>query len=279
MTTKKLYHYTSPAGLFGILKSRHLRATSAWHLDDGSECRHAINLFRNIAPDIAASELWRSVEDALLSQPRYIVCFSKKRDDPHQWLKYAEDGTGACIVFDPSRLRLPYPSGNFDCMECNYDENSQMQKLSSIAASMRAGNEDTINETQLLSDFWSCNIAFKRAQFAAENEVRYVFNCTKGGRAGPLPPEPEAQAIASEINRDVGNHAHPCGLFDEKSRPFEPLEIDKAYSEIILGPNCQISPAELKSFGMQSEISQSILRALTRKQPLIPEEVPQCTSL
>lgn len=95
MKTQKLYHYTSREGLLGILNSGYLRATHAWHLDDGSECRHAIHLFREIAPEISQCGLWQSLEEALLSQSRYVVCFSKKRDDPYQWVCYLGDHAGA----------------------------------------------------------------------------------------------------------------------------------------------------------------------------------------
>lgn len=81
MKTNPLYHYTSSAALVNILNHGYLRATQAWHLDDGSECRHAIDSLRLIDPGLNANGLWKSLEKALLSMPRYVVCFSTVRND------------------------------------------------------------------------------------------------------------------------------------------------------------------------------------------------------
>ena len=44
-----LYHYTSPAGLLGIVKSRSLWASGIHYLNDSSEYRHAVGVLQDCA--------------------------------------------------------------------------------------------------------------------------------------------------------------------------------------------------------------------------------------
>jgi Protein of unknown function (DUF2971) len=232
---KQLYHYTSSTALVNILNTGYLRATHASQFSDGSECRHAIDTLRHIAPELDTNELWKSVETTLLSQPRYIVCFSKKRNDCHQWKNYGENGAGACIVIDPELTKNNNPTGMWDLFDCHYDQNEQQSILKNFSKDICARGDYAVAE--IIQDFWQRNISFKREGFSRENEARYVFNPNFSGTAVKQSiSDAETRAFHERINAEFSKVSHPSGLFDEHYRPLEPFVIKGAISEIILGP-------------------------------------------
>lgn len=255
MDTEKLYHYTSAPALVNILNTGYLRGTQAWHLADGSECRHAIDTLRELAPELNQDALWRSVEDTLLSAPRYVVCFSNVQNDPYQWHHYGSGGEGACIVFDPDKARKAVLETKWDCLACRYDQAGQRETLRELAKEIGIRGESAIQER--LVEFWRWNIAFKREDFARESEVRYVFSTPrKSGQTPPSSPDPEVQQLWREGSRELDSYAHPSGLFDERYRPFEPFWIHGAIAEIILGPRFTATRAYWLHLGNRYTLTQ-----------------------
>lgn len=235
MHTEHLYHYTGPAALLNILNHGYLRATQAWHLADGSECRHAIDTLRLIEPALGNNGLWKSLEERLLSMPRYVVCFSKVRNDSYQWKNYGADGAGACIVFNPEKAFTNILNSSWDRFECQYDQERQRRQLEELAKDLNERKDTAVAER--MHEFWQWNIQFKREKFSRENEVRFVFS------AQPQVEDVAVQhtdfvatQLATEITNRFNSFSHPSGCFDEKCRPFEPFYIQEAIVEIILGP-------------------------------------------
>lgn len=235
MDTDLLYHYTSAAALVNIINHGILRATQAWHLADGSECRHAIDTLRLIDPGLSNNGLWQSLESALLSMPRYVVCFSKVRNDAHQWKNYGADGAGACIVFDPKLAHEKLLNSSWGRFECQYDQGEQRKHLEELAEDLNKRGGLAIAES--MNEFWRWNIQFKRDEFSRENEIRYVFTAQPPAESpGEQIADPEVEALRSQVAQELNGHSHPSGHFDERYRPFEPFCIEGAISEIILGP-------------------------------------------
>ena len=254
MKSNHLYHYTGRAALVNILNSGYLRATQSWHLADGAECRHAIDTLRLIKPSLRNNGLWRSVEKSLLSMPRYVVCFSKVRNDPYQWRKYGEEGTGACIVFDTRKASKNLTNGSWDTFDCEYDQSVQLRTLAQFARDLAKGGNTVVAER--MNKFWEWNIQFKREEFFRENEVRYVFTAGQTAeKASECFSDPALEQITSQCAREL-NHSHPSGLFDEKYRPFEPFTIQSAVSEIILGPRFTATKRYWEHLGGRCKISQ-----------------------
>lgn len=235
MDSGLLYHYTSAAALVNILNLGFLRATQAWHLADGSECRHAIDTLRVIDPGLSKNGLWKSLEAALLSMPRYVVCFSKVRNDAHQWKNYGADGAGACIVFDPKLAHEKLLNSSWDRFECAYDQGDQRKHLAGLAEDLNKRGETAIADH--MNEFWEWNIRFKRDEFSPENEIRYVFTAQPPAESpGKQIDDPAAEALRSQVAGELSGHSHLSSHFDERYRPFEPFCIEGAISEIILGP-------------------------------------------
>ena len=102
-----LYHFTSEAGLRGILESRELWLTDYRDLADTGEIRDAlaiaVSTFRQLAPRL--HDVTLSLLHELSSGPPpegvYIGCFCVLRKSPHHWQEYAKDATGGALVLDP----------------------------------------------------------------------------------------------------------------------------------------------------------------------------------
>lgn len=234
METHYLFHYTSSAALVNILNHGYLRATQAWHLADGSECRHAIDTLRLIEPGLSTIALWKSLETSLLSMPRYVVCFSKVRNDAYQWKNYGADGAGACIVFDPEKAHKGLLNSSWNRFECHYDHVEQQQQLKELAGDLKERGEKAVADR--MTEFWQWNIRFKREDFSRENEVRYVFTAQPPVENAVVQhADSDVRQLAAECAQGLHSHSHPSAWFDEKYRPFEPFCIKGAISEIILG--------------------------------------------
>lgn len=233
MSTQYLYHYTNANSLFNIINNSYLRATNAWHLADGSECRHAIDTLRKIAPNLSSNHLWNSLVDVLLSIPRYVVCFSEVRNDPDQWKNYGSDGAGACIVIDSKKAAYIDMTVGWDRFKCQYDQVEQRNQLLELASDL--SNGDSLAFQTRMNEFWKCNICFKRKEFFQENEVRYVLTTPpplKGNKQTIF--EPEAMQLLHQ--NSISSYSHPSAFFDELCRPYEPFCIKGAISKIIFGP-------------------------------------------
>jgi len=235
MDTEKLYHYTNAPALVNILNHGYLRATQAWHLADGSECRHAIDTLRMLAPELSRNNgLWRSLETTLLSMPRYVVCFSKVRNGPHQWEHYGSNGAGACIVYDPKKARSAFLNSSWDRFKCQYDPTVQQSMLKELAENLRNRGETAIVDR--MCEFWKWNIQFKSEDYAQENEVRYVLTpLPRVEQVIAPPPPPEAAQLMCQCALELNSYTHQSGMFDEKYRPCEPFCIQESITEIILG--------------------------------------------
>src|SRR5687768_16519179 len=97
-----LYHYTTAAGLLGIVSSHHLRGTNYSFMNDASEFTYGVELAlkrfdaesrknREQKDEISllvgvAGEVWMK-RQASLSET-YVTCFTEARDDLNQWRGY-----------------------------------------------------------------------------------------------------------------------------------------------------------------------------------------------
>lgn len=119
---RRLYHYTSQAGLLGILASRSLWATRIEFLNDSTEFRYAIDLLKEaldarisaagkVRPLAAAHKevlnTLRLLRKRLARTPpshTHVACFSEDPDSLSQWRGYCPGGSGFSIGFATSQL-------------------------------------------------------------------------------------------------------------------------------------------------------------------------------
>lgn len=111
-----LYHYTTRAGLEGILSNGGLRATYRMRMKDLEEFQYARNIIyetlhevdrREELPRVAQSiatytrkNLDQFLQDSVEYSSSYCGCLTVLSDDCHQWANYAEQSEGFAIGFN-----------------------------------------------------------------------------------------------------------------------------------------------------------------------------------
>jgi len=112
------YHYTTHAGLKGILRSGGFRATYRMGMNDAGEFNYARNVVyealnevgrRHDLPNVAQSliiytrkNLDKFLSDTTEMSSAYCACLTVCPDHPEQWDTYAELGRGFAIGFNMS---------------------------------------------------------------------------------------------------------------------------------------------------------------------------------
>lgn len=131
---KKLYHYTSSAGLIGILEHGKIWASEIRFLNDMQEFSRALQLIQDLNMKILRSEgsqdqfTFPRLQE-LLNLPRHIITglfvtsFSEEGNHLGQWRGYCPEG-GFSIGFNADYLKEEY-----DPQRCLYETDDQIEYL------------------------------------------------------------------------------------------------------------------------------------------------------
>jgi hypothetical protein len=205
--TGTLYHYTSMAGLLGIVQSERLWFTNMFHLNE--PCDHSIGIA--IAHDILrhksrssglAKEFCDRVSGLIVKTGGdllgpFIASFSADGGDLEQWRIYADTGRGAALTFAPDALRAAITPKdvseaelcdwaliarvNYDQSKCHSGLNQAIQRAISVLwqRNFRSDEEREAFAERLAADL-SIPILFyaattKDPSHAHEKEVRVVL--------------------------------------------------------------------------------------------------------
>lgn len=122
-----LYHYTTTAGLIGIITNNALWQTNAGYLNDTQEVRYGARVAEEVIEKVVQDgnfcasgqvreEFIKSTFDGVLSTIRsiaedrysniefpHVTSFSEERDDLSQWRGYADGGY--CVAFNKEKLQ------------------------------------------------------------------------------------------------------------------------------------------------------------------------------
>lgn len=137
-----LYHYTTPAGLLGIVTSRSLWATNFNYLNDASEFRYALATAQAVVETRLArlkegpsARLLKVLRDELRgpsnSWDACVFSLSEHGDLLSQWRAYCPDG-GFAIGFSSSLLQPPLEKLPAYLAPCSYTVHEQKSYLSSL---------------------------------------------------------------------------------------------------------------------------------------------------
>lgn len=129
--TEPIYHYTSPAGLLGLVDHNELWATEAAAMNDVAEVRQGWQFIRDwvarqesddrttgvlelIADHAGMNEADETPFGYLGTSPEgiYMCCASTRGDDANQWRLYGAEGRGYAVELDPSVNLMAVVSGN-----------------------------------------------------------------------------------------------------------------------------------------------------------------------
>lgn len=137
-----LYHYTTPAGLLGILDSSSIWATKIFYLNDASEFTTAI--------EIAVRQLQAFREKAVSKQAQFelgvfssqlkviahlnvfVVSLTEEGDQLSQWRAYSGSHSGFSIAFNSRRLSGVASQHGFSLGQCIYDERAHQDRVAQL---------------------------------------------------------------------------------------------------------------------------------------------------
>jgi len=107
-----LWHYTTAAGLIGILESGVLHATNVLYLNDATEYRLITDAALTLSPRDFVEHghlLVEAIKNYLTPEPStipplFIACVSEAEDQLSQWKGYSRGENGYAIGFDPDEF-------------------------------------------------------------------------------------------------------------------------------------------------------------------------------
>lgn len=200
---KQLFHYTTPAGLKGIIENGCIWATHAQFLNDSTEGQHGKLLIRKILKD---RTIWSDVKRACVqqvlklfeeesefvdvSQDVYIGCFCEDNDLLSLWRGYSNT-SGYSIGFSfPEITGLkPINSNNTKTEtimfgKVIYDNARKQDKVVEIIEGILADMEPSI-EAKALATYWRLTTfayLFKDWHFHEEKEWRVICTVKQGAK-------------------------------------------------------------------------------------------------
>ena len=110
-----LYHYTTTAGLLGIVQSREIWATSARFLNDREEINYSVQVILSVLEERREREKTAELENLLFALLKtlhlfygpmlpYVTCFCRRGDLLSQWRGYSRGSGGVSIGFSVKDL-------------------------------------------------------------------------------------------------------------------------------------------------------------------------------
>ncbi len=125
-----LYHYTSPAGLIGIICNKCVWATNIRHLNDPIEIEFAVDYARFVLEDHLNEKSLKVEEQELIKafytkigsafMNTYVFSLSEKGDLLSQWRAYCQPGGGYAIGFPSAQLETMASVQEFRLWPCIY---------------------------------------------------------------------------------------------------------------------------------------------------------------
>lgn len=122
-----LYHYTTVAGMRGIIQSGRMRAHNIGNMNDYTEVRFGAAVMRAhidrgyaVEPNPIVCDLFCALRrqlDVIPLASVFVLSFSPTADEVGMWRLYADRGTGFSLCIPAYKLQQPW--GGY-LIECNY---------------------------------------------------------------------------------------------------------------------------------------------------------------
>jgi Protein of unknown function (DUF2971) len=191
-----LYHYTSTDGLYGIIKTGKIWATSIQYLNDAAEFKIAFDIFGELLRgqlelDLSSwfSSAWVSAGfchplESMAKSPIYVCSLTAKDDLLSQWRGYCPPDGGYCIGFETDALEECLRQQGYSLFRCEYDESTHRRILGPFVEEAKSwlltGKEKAPTTAQ---DTWQKEFAekfsrvaplIKHGSFSEEQEWRAI---------------------------------------------------------------------------------------------------------
>ena len=211
-----IYHYTTAAGLNGIMKDRAIFLTDAFYLSDKTELRYGRNLVSEVLAEftIAASgEIQRFLREkvgefdpftGVVQATFYVASFCERADLLSQWRTYGGGGAGFALGFPADTFnnadrfdRSATVSPNLHRIE--YDRDTQRQVVTYVVkhcTDMLSADMATAKDARerkllgaghlalLLLQLTALVSTFKHPMFSEEREWRLTLSRLRGEEDG-----------------------------------------------------------------------------------------------
>ena len=142
-----LFHYTTQAGLLGIINDKEMWATHTQYLNDPLEFRHAIDIVEEELQKMKALnmeeerlEMLKLMEESIQGIESVNVCvasFSKNGDALSQWRAYSGGAAGFSIEFSGTFLRAAIDDMGW-LAPCQYTEAEQRNLVRALLVDVLA---------------------------------------------------------------------------------------------------------------------------------------------
>jgi hypothetical protein len=190
--TETLYHYTSLAGLLGIIGSRELRASDIRYMNDSAELRHTLDLLnrqvtRRILSGVDHPEHLNAFLDWLgrriVSGPMLFgASFRANGNLLSQWRGYSVHGKGVSLGFDPFEIARRAHAQGFSVGRCIYDPQAQERLIEEVidgVEKLAGAPQDAASRAQerfqhIEEDLLRIAAVLKHPAFEEEQEWRIV---------------------------------------------------------------------------------------------------------
>jgi hypothetical protein len=190
---RHLYHYSSLAGIRGILNSKSIWLSDILLMNDEHDGKYWSIVFRDVqrkksVPPIIRDPFERGsgvgIGSAYYS---YIACFSPEYNLDSQWKHYADEGRGCALEFSFEAVRDNADGGKaYGWTPMEYDEDVQREQATRTIdfAIDVLRRERTDLTRQEVDEYWKCaafsylvcGTRFKRPTYSSEKEWRIFMS-------------------------------------------------------------------------------------------------------
>ncbi len=259
-----LYHYTTQAGLLGIIKCKEIWATHTQYLNDRREYLHAVDLVRQeievvSAIDDASKLALDEMTEGLAGIESMNVCvcsFSEVKDSLSQWRAYGGGTSGFAIGLSGKFLANVVNAQHFYLVPCLYTPKDQARLVKALVEEVLLENVERGGQSEkhhlppggnLCAYLHRYAPILKDAAFAEEKEWRVI--------SGPLSCKFERFDYRQGNSILIPYYRLP--LTDVKGR----LEVH----EVVVGPtpHAAQSQASVRSFLVSQELRDTLVNVST----------------
>lgn len=271
------YHYCSVDIFMQILQNKTLWLSHSRTMNDKLECVYILDILKRVIKDVDFKDskkngILKSIEKACQSNVDYpyIISLSKNKDLLSQWRAYGDNGKGAAIGFNLSKIPHKDLLGNGDSSsniiidEVCYKERTIYNILKKMLETIPYFDDKCIEKSTIveyISQFIKILSAFtKNSKFSEEKEYRICyFPCYR-------------YLLKNLYKENVDIEEHLDLKFRTKNSEivsyFEYKFSDEIISDIVLGPTSRVNINQLTLFLSQYLSSLKISKILKSKIPL-----------
>jgi hypothetical protein len=243
-TPPRLYHYTTQAGLLGIVRDKKIWASHTQYLNDAREFHHAISLVEEQLAEMNRPGSYEDRERGLLDEMKQelkgieginvCVCsFSEDGDVLSQWRAYGDRASGFALGFSGAFLRSVSKGLGFYLVKVEYDESRQRRLVRTLIEDVL---EENIRQLERSENGDDLDLARRRP---AGNLVTYLNRYAPILKHYSFSDEKEWRIISSPLfspREGFGYRAGVSMLIPYFQIPLSATDQPFQLEEVVVGP-------------------------------------------